>query len=118
MYGDVLCGGLARRGLARTWTTAVCIATAISLAAPCALAQGGSAIPARVAQKNPAHFLGMDNSVNTDLAAQAGVPARKPYINVEEWGDLWNFVLLFGGAISGFVVGRRWDQIWGRQRPV
>jgi hypothetical protein len=103
---------------ARTWTAALCLAIAIGFAAPGALAQGGTAIPAESSRKNPAHFLGMDDSVNTDLAAQAGVPARKPYINVEEWGDLWNFVLLFGGAISGFVVGRRWDQIWGRRRPV
>jgi hypothetical protein len=58
----------------------------------------------------------MDDSVNTDLAAKAGVPARTPYINVEEWGDLWNFVLLFGGAVCGFVVGRRWDNIWGKRR--
>jgi hypothetical protein len=67
-------------------------------------------------QKNPTRFLGMDDSVNTDLAAQAGVPARTPYVNVEEWGDLWNFVLLLGGAVCGFIVGRRWDRIWGQRR--
>jgi len=59
-------------------------------------------------------FPGMDQSVNVELAAKAGAPARRPYIDLERWGDLWNFVLLFGGAASGFVVGRRWDQIWGR----
>jgi hypothetical protein len=44
------------------------------------------------------------------------VPARKPYINVEEWGDLWNLILLLGGGVCGFVVGRYWDHIWGRRR--
>jgi hypothetical protein len=59
----------------------------------------------------------MDQSVNVDLAEKAGVPARKPYINVEDWGDLWNFALLVAGGICGFVVGRYWDHLWGRRRP-
>lgn len=58
----------------------------------------------------------MDQAVNVDLAEKAGVPARKPYINVEEWGDLWNLILLLSGGVCGFVIGRHWDHIWGRRR--
>jgi hypothetical protein len=58
----------------------------------------------------------MDQSVNVDLADKAGIPARRPYVNVEEWGDLWNLMLLLGGGVCGFVVGRYWDQIWGKSR--
>jgi hypothetical protein len=58
----------------------------------------------------------MDQSINVDLAEKAGVPPRKPYINVEEWGDLWNLILLLGGGVCGFVIGRYWDLIWGRRR--
>ena len=103
------------RQLRKGRIAAACIAVALSVSAPCAIAQEPAAA-ATASQRSTARFLGMDDSVNTDLAAKAGVPARTPYINVEEWGDLWNFVLLFGGAVCGFVVGRRWDHIWGRRR--
>jgi hypothetical protein len=63
-----------------------------------------------------AKFPGMDEAVNVNLADSAGIPARKPYLNVEEWGDLWNLMLLLGGGVCGFVVGRNWDHIWGRPR--
>jgi len=64
----------------------------------------------------PGRFVGMDQSVNVDLAEKAGAPAREPYINVEKWGDLWNLLLLLGGGACGFVIGRYWDHIWGRRR--
>jgi hypothetical protein len=86
-----------------------------ALSAPAVLAQGAKeAVPS--SQNRPARFPGMDQSVNVDLAEKAGVPARKPYLNVEEWGDLWNLMLLLGGGVCGFVVGRYWDQIWGKSR--
>ena len=91
------------------------IAISVSLSAPVAIAQAAGTTPPS-SQNRPARFPGMDQSVNVDLAEKAGVPARKPYINIEEWGDLWNFVLLFGGGVCGFVIGRRWDQIWGQRR--
>ena len=106
------------RSLSKSRLTAVCLVLAITLAAPDGMAQApeGSPAAASQTQDRAARFPGMDQSVNVDLAAKAGAPARKPYINVEEWGDLWNFILLLGGAVSGFVVGRHWDQIWGRPR--
>jgi hypothetical protein len=94
---------------------ALCIGAALSLAAPGALAQGAKdGSPS--SRNRPARFPGMDQSVNVDLADKAGIPARKPYVNVEEWGDLWNLMLLLGGGVCGFVVGRHWDQIWAKSR--
>ena len=106
------------QSLKKSRLTAVCLVLAVTLAAPYGLAQtpeGNSAAPPQT-QNRAARFPGMDQSVNVGLAEKAGAPARKPYINVEEWGDLWNFMLLLGGAVSGFVVGRRWDHIWGKSR--
>ena len=106
------------QSLKKSRLAAVCLVLAVTLAAPYGLAQApeGSSAAATQTQDRVARFPGMDQSVNVDLAAKAGAPARKPYINVEEWGDLWNFILLLGGAASGFVVGRRWDHIWGKPR--
>jgi hypothetical protein len=86
---------------------ALCIAVAVGFSTPGVLAQGGD---------RPARFPGLDQSVNVDLADKAGIPARKPYLNVEEWGDLRNLMLLLGGGVCGFVFGRYWDQIWGKSR--
>jgi hypothetical protein len=93
----------------------LCITVAVAFSTPGVLAQGAEdASPS--SQNRPARFPGIDQSVNVDLADKAGIPARKPYINVEEWGDLWNLMLLLGGGVCGFVVGRYWDQIWGKSR--
>jgi hypothetical protein len=72
--------------------------------------------PTDSTEQPASRFPGMDQSVNVDLAKRAGVPARKPYLDVESLGDLWNLILLTGGAVCGFVVGRYWDQIWGRRK--
>jgi hypothetical protein len=93
--------------------SAFCTAVALVLLTPSVLAKtAGDSAP--ISQNNPARFPGMDQSVNVDLANKAGIPAGKPYLNVEEWGDLWNLMLLLAGGISGFVIGRYWDQIWGK----
>jgi hypothetical protein len=97
------------KGLAAAW-----LVIALSLAAPSAIAQAPTTPASTEARSG--RFIGMDQSINVDLAEKAGVPARKPYINVEEWGDLWNLILLFGGGVCGFIIGRYWDQIWGRRR--
>ena len=91
------------------------IALFLIASTPALLAQASASSPPQTSQDRVSRFPGMDQSVNVDLAAKAGIPPRKPYINVEEWGDLWNFLLLFGGGVAGFLVGRRWDYIWGRR---
>jgi hypothetical protein len=101
--------------LRNTVVAALAIIVVIGFSTPQSIAQGVGSPPAAEQNRQP-RFPGMDQSVNMDLADKAGNPARKPYINVEEWGDLWNLFLLFGGGICGFIVGRRWDHIWGRRR--
>lgn len=95
---------------------ALWMAAMVLVSANTVVAQQSSGNTSSSSEISPTRFPGMDQSVNVELAAKAGAPARRPYIDVERWGDLWNFILLFGGAVSGFVVGRRWDQIWGRPR--
>lgn len=58
-------------------------------------------------------YAGMDEAVNEKLAEAAGRPAREPYIQTEEMGDLWNLLLLSAGGICGFVIGRWWHLIFG-----
>lgn len=60
---------------------------------------------------------GMDEAVNINLAREAGRErAGRPFLDTESLGDLWNLLLLTGGAVPGFIVGRYWDQILGRKR--
>ena len=89
---------------------------AVTLAAPHGMARAPDDNTTLSSQASAGRFPGMDQSVNVGLAEQAGAPARKPYINVEEWGDLWNLMLLLGGGVCGFVIGRRWDHVWGKPR--
>jgi hypothetical protein len=99
-----------------TTSAALWVAIALSLSAPKATAQAPPTDAPSTSANGPARFPGMDQAVNVDLAEKAGIPARRPYINVEAWGDLWNLILLLGGGICGFVIGRYWDHIWGRRR--
>jgi hypothetical protein len=110
MYGTPM------RLFKKSTSTALWVGLALSLSATNAIAQAPSTDALSTSVNRPGRFSGMDDSVNVDLAKKAGVPARKPYINVEEWGDLWNLILLFGGGICGFVLGRYWDHIWGKPR--
>jgi cobalt/nickel transport system permease protein len=59
-------------------------------------------------------FTGMDEAVNEAMANQAGAKAHDPYINLEKQGDVWNFVLLMGGGIAGFIVGVNWHHLFGK----
>ncbi len=91
---------------------AACAAVALLWAGPL-LAQ---APPASTAAP-PASVRGMDEAVNGDMARKAGAPPRRPYIDVEALGDVWNLILLLGGGVAGFVIGRNWDHVWGVKRP-
>jgi cobalt/nickel transport system permease protein len=59
---------------------------------------------------------GMDEAVNSKLAEEAGKAPRDPYINLEALGDAWNTVLLLGGAICGFIIGRWWHLLFERKK--
>ncbi len=65
--------------------------------------------------KDEARFAGMDEAVNERLAEAAGRPARNPYIDTENMGDLWNLLLLAAGGVCGFILGRWWHLLWGDQ---
>jgi ABC-type cobalt transport system substrate-binding protein len=51
-----------------------------------------------------AKWKGVDETVVEKFAADAGHPARKPYINTDQ-GDLLLFAFLVAGAIGGFIGG-------------
>ncbi|MES2201032.1 MAG: energy-coupling factor ABC transporter permease [candidate division FCPU426 bacterium] len=61
-------------------------------------------------------FPGMDEAVNEAIAHQAGAHTKDPFINLEAMGDVWNFVLLLGGGLAGFVIGRNWNQLFGKKK--
>lgn len=58
-------------------------------------------------------YTGMDEKVNEAIAESAGAKPRDPYINLENKGDLWNAMLLAGGGLAGFIIGRRWHLLFG-----
>jgi cobalt/nickel transport system permease protein len=70
----------------------------------------GADVPA---SETKAGFTGMDESVNEHMSEVAGIKIRDPYINLESQGDVWNAVLLLGGGICGFIVGRWWHLLFG-----
>ncbi|MFO7717104.1 MAG: energy-coupling factor ABC transporter permease [Desulfohalobium sp.] len=61
-------------------------------------------------------FSGLDEAVNEQLAEEARLKVREPYIDTESWQDLWNLLLLVGGGVCGFVIGRWWHILWGRRK--
>lgn len=71
-----------------------------------------AAAPVTAAAKG---YTGMDEKVNEAMAAAGGAPPRAPFLDTEKLGDLWNLILLLGGAIAGFVVGRNWSQLFGKR---
>lgn len=84
---------------------------------PAAAGAAAPAAPASAAPKAPQPaFTGMDEKVNEALAASGGAPARNPYLDFEHMGDIWNFILLIGGGLAGFVVGINWHQLFGPRR--
>jgi len=62
----------------------------------------------------PAAYTGMDEKVNEAMAEAAGAKPHDPYINLEAKGDVWNAILLAGGGLAGFIIGRRWHLLFGR----
>lgn len=66
----------------------------------------------------PEIYTGMDEKVNETMAAAAGAQAHAPYIDLEEQGDLWNALLLAGGGLAGFIIGRSWHLLFDRSKDV
>ncbi|MFZ2948288.1 MAG: energy-coupling factor ABC transporter permease [Desulfuromonadaceae bacterium] len=66
----------------------------------------------------PGAYTGMDEKVNEAIAEAAGAKPHDPYINLENKGDVWNAMLLAGGGIAGFIIGRGWHLLFGRTRDV
>ncbi len=66
----------------------------------------------------PGAYTGMDEKVNEALAVAAGAKPHDPYINLENKGDVWNAMLLAGGGVAGFIIGRGWHLLFGRARDV
>ena len=60
---------------------------------------------------------GVDVKVVEKYAAQAGRPAREPYINTDQ-GDLLLFVFAIAGTIGGFVMGYNWRELFGSSSSV
>ena len=54
--------------------------------------------------------------MNEAMAEEAGAKAHDPYINLEEKGDVWNTMLLAGGGLAGFIIGRWWHLLFVRQK--
>ncbi len=67
-------------------------------------------------QNHEERMAGMDEAVNEKLAEKAGKSPRDPYINIEALGDVWNTVLLLGGAICGFIIGRWWHLLFEKKK--
>ena len=64
----------------------------------------------------PKAYTGMDEKVNEAIAESAGAKPHDPYINLEDKGDVWNAMLLAGGGLAGFIIGRRWHLLFGQTK--
>lgn len=106
--------GVEAKGFAKTAALAVMLACLLPLATGL---QSAAVMPnAGQSITKSAGFQGMDEVVNEAVAHAGGAPARAPYIDFESKGDLWNFVLLLGGGLAGFVVGLNWHRLFGKPR--
>jgi cobalt/nickel transport system permease protein len=99
-----------------------CLAGALlGLASPALAAPGPQAIsqpPAFyvLAAETSTGFTGMDEAVNEHMSEEAGIRVREPYINLESKGDIWNAMLLLGGGIAGFILGRWWHLLFSAKK--
>jgi len=60
---------------------------------------------------------GVDETVVKKVAADAGHPARDPYINTDQ-GDLLLFMFLLAGAIGGFIIGYTFRGLFPPRKPI
>lgn len=139
-FGEALLTGYAVRSIARQrpevmeslgvegpgFAKAAGLALLMALLLPGAglRAQTGEALASKApvalaaAQAAPTGFSGMDEVVNEAVAEAGGAPPREPFINLETKGDLWNMLLLLGGGLAGFLLGRHWHHLFGLRKTV
>ena len=60
------------------------------------------------------NWQGLDDVVEK-VAAEAGHPAREPYINPE--GDLLLFLFLLAGVLGGFIIGFTFRGLFPKRKP-
>lgn len=65
----------------------------------------------------PSAWEGVDKVVVERVAAEAGHPAREPYINTDR-GDLLLFLFLLAGAIGGFILGYTYRGLFSKPKPL
>jgi cobalt/nickel transport system permease protein len=94
--------------------TALFCAGALRAEAPVPLATPVAAVSATTVTAKG--FPGMDEAVNEAIAHQAGAHSKSPFLNFEAMGDVWNFVLLLGGGLAGFVIGKNWHRLFGKEQ--
>ena len=90
----------------------------VSLLSLSSAAQATTTATGNFPASQPGTYTGMDEKVNEAMAEAAGAQAHAPYINLEEQGDLWNALLLAGGGVAGFIIGRSWHLLFGRSKDV
>ena len=69
---------------------------------------------AATAASAPAESFGALDDMTDGMARKAGTPSREPYLDLEKYPDIWSSVLMFGGLIVGFVLGRWWHLLFGK----
>lgn len=84
-------------------------AAAAVLAAALLLPSGRTAFADESEPEPPAGWSGADEAVFERLAAEAGMEAKSPVIDVEQ-GDLGLFVFSLAAGTAGFVLGRWWER--------
>ncbi len=63
--------------------------------------------------KTAAAWEGVDKVVVEKVAAEAGHPAREPYLNTDR-GDLLLFLFLLAGLMGGFILGYTFRGLFSR----
>lgn len=101
---------------------ALLLAMTVSMLSLTSEARASSTIPVTVEGSpkggKPGAYTGMDEKVNEVMAEAAGAKPHDPYINLEDKGDVWNALLLAGGGLAGFIIGRGWHLLFGRAKDV
>jgi cobalt/nickel transport system permease protein len=111
-------------GVVSKATVALLLVLGIAVGFMCLTSEAQAAEPVTVTVEaggkskaaKPGAYTGMDEKVNEAMAESAGAKPHAPYINLEDKGDVWNTILLAGGGLAGFIIGRWWHLLFVRQK--